>query len=51
MTDLAQFAGRFHPLLVHFPIALLLLAALLRLIEGRLAWLDDRRDPSYRWSR
>ena len=51
MTDLAQFAGRFHPLLVHFPIALLLLAALLRLIEGRLAWFDDRRDPSYRWSR
>lgn len=51
MTDLAQFAGRFHPLLVHFPIALLLLAALLRAIEGRLAWFDDRRESSYRWSR
>lgn len=51
MTDLAQFAGRFHPLLVHFPIALLLLAALLRAIEGRLASVDDRRESSYRWSR
>ena len=50
MTDLAQFAGRFHPLLVHFPIALLVLAAVLRLIEGRLAWFDQP-DPSYRWSR
>jgi uncharacterized membrane protein len=51
VTDLAQFAGRFHPLLVHFPIALLLLAALLRLIEGRLAWLDTQGERSYRWSR
>ena len=51
MTDLAQFAGRFHPLLVHFPIALLLLAALLRLIEGRLAWSDTQGETSYRWSR
>jgi uncharacterized membrane protein len=51
VTELAQFAGRFHPLLVHFPIALLLLAALLRVIEGRLAPFDDRLDPAYRWSR
>jgi uncharacterized membrane protein len=51
VTDLAQFAGRFHPLLVHFPIALLLLAALLRLIEGRLAWSDTQGETSYRWSR
>ncbi len=51
MTDLAQFAGRFHPLLVHFPIALLLLAALLRLLEGRLAWFDSQGETSYRWSR
>ena len=51
MTDFAAFAGRFHPLLVHFPIALLLLAVLLRVIEARLSWFDDRGDPSYRWSR
>ncbi len=51
MTDLAQFAGRFHPLLVHFPIALLLLAALLRLIEGRPTWFDSRGESSNRWSR
>ena len=51
MTELAAFAGRFHPLLVHFPIALLLLAALLRLIEARLSWFDDLGDPAYRWSR
>ena len=42
VTDLASFAGRFHPLLVHFPIALLLLAALLRAIEGRLSWFDEQ---------
>lgn len=35
MNDLAQFAGRFHPLVVHFPIALLLLAALLYLVDAR----------------
>ncbi|HEY8550367.1 MAG TPA: c-type cytochrome domain-containing protein [Vicinamibacterales bacterium] len=35
MRDLAQFFGRFHPLLVHFPIGLLLLAAVLDL-AGRL---------------
>ena len=51
MTELAAFAGRFHPLLVHFPIALLLLAALLRLIETRLSWFDDLGDSAYRWSR
>lgn len=51
MTDLSQFAGRFHPLLVHFPIALLLLAALLRLIEVRLARVADLDAASYRWSR
>ena len=51
MTDLAQFAGRFHPLLVHFPIALLLLAASLRLIEGRFARSDDLVDASHRRSR
>ena len=51
MTELAAFAGRFHPLLVHFPIALLLLAALLRAIETRLSWFDDLGDSAYRWSR
>ena len=51
MTDLASFAGRFHPLLVHFPIALLLLAAVLRAIEGRLSWFDSWNESSYRWSR
>ncbi len=51
MTDFTQFVGRFHPLLVHFPIALLLLAALLRVIEWRLSWLDDQHESSYRWSR
>jgi uncharacterized membrane protein len=35
VSDLALFAGRFHPLLVHFPIALLLLAALLHVIVVR----------------
>jgi uncharacterized membrane protein len=35
VSDLALFAGRFHPLLVHFPIALLLLAALLHLVVIR----------------
>jgi len=51
VTDLAPFAGRFHPLLVHFPIALLLLAAVLRLIEGRFAASDVVPNSSYRWSR
>jgi uncharacterized membrane protein len=51
VTELAAFAGRFHPLLVHFPIALLLLAALLRAIETRLSWFDDLGDSAYRWSR
>lgn len=35
MSDLGLFVGRFHPLLVHFPIALLLLAALLRALDLR----------------
>lgn len=51
MTELAQFAGRFHPLLVHFPIALLIVAALLRVIEGRLTTFDDLNESSYHWSR
>jgi len=51
VTDLASFAGRFHPLLVHFPIALLLLAAVLRAIEGRLSWFDGWNESTYRWSR
>ena len=39
MSDPSLFLGRFHPLIVHFPIALLLLAALLR----ALAWRRARR--------
>jgi len=37
-AELAQFLGRFHLLVIHFPIALLLLALLLEL-----AMLDQRR--------
>ena len=37
MNDLAQFFGRFHPLLVHLPIGFLLLAAVLYAIAGRRA--------------
>lgn len=50
MSELAQFVGRFHPLLVHFPIALLLVAALLRLVEGRFPWAQGSAE-SYQWSR
>jgi uncharacterized membrane protein len=35
LSDLAAFAGRFHPLLVHFPIAFLLLAGFLELLALR----------------
>lgn len=35
--DLSQFVGRFHPLTVHFPIALVLLAALIEL-AGLFRW-------------
>ena len=35
MSDLAAFVGRFHPLLVHFPIAFLLLAGALELLALR----------------
>ena len=34
MTGAAQFVGRFHPLLVHFPIAFLVLAAALELLAA-----------------
>jgi len=40
-AELAQFLGRFHLLVIHFPIALLLLALLLELVtlgERRAAW-------------
>lgn len=37
MSDPSLFLGRFHPLIVHFPIALLLLAALLRALVWRRA--------------
>lgn len=39
MTDLLPFAGRFHPLLVHLPIGILLLAGVLELA----AWVRRRR--------
>ena len=35
MSDAAAFLGRFHPLLVHFPIALLVLTGLVELIAAR----------------
>lgn len=35
MIDLGTFVGRFHPLLVHFPIAFLLLAGILELLALR----------------
>jgi uncharacterized membrane protein len=35
VSDAAAFAGRFHPLLVHFPIALLVLAGLVELAAAR----------------
>ena len=35
MSDLGAFVGRFHPLLVHFPIAFLLLAGFLELLAVR----------------
>ena len=34
MNDVGQFVGRFHPLLVHFPIAFLVLAAALELVAA-----------------
>jgi uncharacterized membrane protein len=37
VTDLGQFVGRFHPLLVHLPIGFLLFAAVLSAIAGRRA--------------
>jgi uncharacterized membrane protein len=40
VSDAALFVGRFHPVLVHFPIALLTLAALL---HGVAAWSRSRR--------
>jgi uncharacterized membrane protein len=43
LTELWPFVGRFHPLLVHFPIGILLLAALLEALAWRRA---RRRDPS-----
>ena len=46
MTDLLQFAGRFHPLLVHLPIGILLLAGVLELVAWTRARLAARTDPS-----
>ena len=43
-ADFAQFVGRFHPLIIHFPIALLLLVPLLELAS----W--DKRNAALRHS-
>ncbi len=42
MTDVGQFAGRFHPLLVHFPITLLILAGILEVVTARRRTADER---------
>jgi uncharacterized membrane protein len=38
LIDLAPFVGRFHPLLVHFPIGILLLAVAMQLVAVVAAW-------------
>jgi uncharacterized membrane protein len=38
LIDLAPFVGRFHPLLVHFPIGILLLAVAMQLVALVAAW-------------
>jgi uncharacterized membrane protein/mono/diheme cytochrome c family protein len=38
VADLAPFVGRFHPLLVHFPIGILLLAVAMQVVAAVAAW-------------